>query len=253
MGKIPCFSAVGREISRILGVPFFPPEAYTVSVPKRMDGAMELIVISDLQIKLTLTRDDLGKYPPNAETGEIFRKILHDAGQLARDKSGAAPLPDGFEHGGGGRLYVQIYPSRGGGCELFVTRLPLCAADGRGEAGYLEEGKESLFRPVVIPSPARRYVYAFDSLGLLLRCCAGLSSMPRADAEETFGTAPLWADSAAYFSRDRRLCYLVLSEDTPAVGEYLGALCPDGTYAYINEHCTLLCSGNAVVKLGELA
>ena len=225
---------------------------------------MELIVINDLQIKLTLTRDDLGRYPPDAETGEIFREILRDAYRLGLDGTGASVLPDGFaQSGGSGRLYVQMYPSRGGGCELFVTRLPsLCAAEGKAVPPSPERSarnrEDTGFTPVTIPPPSPRFVYAFDSLGLLLRCCAGLSVLPaRFPSASDGGSRPdpsmFWKDSAAYASPDRRRCYLVLPEDTPSVGEYLGALCPEGTFAYINEHCVLLCSDNAVPKLGELA
>ncbi len=224
---------------------------------------MELIVINDLQIKLTLTRDDLGRYPPDAETGEIFRKILKDACRPSPDGSRAPALPEGFADGEAGTLYVQMYPSREGGCELFVTRLPsVCASDGKKELPLPEQSARSRedpgFRPVTIPPPERRYVYAFDSLGLLLLCCAGLSSLPlRApaayDGDASADPFDAWEDSAAYASPDRRRCYLVLPEDTPCVGEYLGALCPDGTFAYINEHCTVLCPSHAVPKLGKMA
>ncbi len=93
---------------------------------------MELIVISDSQIKLTLTPEDLDRYPPDAEEGALLRAILRDAAGIGTRNHASAALPAGFADRGG-RLFVQMYPSRRGGCELFVTRL-LPAASLSGDA-----------------------------------------------------------------------------------------------------------------------
>ena len=93
---------------------------------------MELIVINESQIKLTLTPADLDRYPPDAEEGALFRAILRDACLLGEREPGSSPIPAGFADRGG-KLFVQMYPSRRGGCELFVTRLPPARASSGGE------------------------------------------------------------------------------------------------------------------------
>ena len=209
---------------------------------------MELIVISESQIKLMLTPDDLGRYPPEIGTAALLRGILREAGKLP--DGSFAPLPKGFsENGKAGKLYVQMYPSRGGGCELFVTRIGSRAESeitgessrhGGGERcspANPSSAKKSLPRSL----PLRRVVYRFDELNLLLGCCAVLSRRPYS------------GESAAYSERGKRRYYLVLTEETPAPGEYLGSRCPDETFFYISEHCAPLCREDAVRKLGDLA
>ena len=206
---------------------------------------MELIVINETQIKLTLTPDDLERYPRHVGEGALFRAILHDAVRIGGEETGA--LPPGFTDRGG-KLYVQMYPSRRGGCELFVTRLPLTCAStspgecsgGRGAEGGTPEGslRRAALSPGVSPPGAsgRRAVYRFGALDLLLRCCSALARTQ--DGESLSG-------SAAFADRDRQKYYLILPAEHPTVGEYLGSLCPVGTVSYIEEHCVPICHPEA--------
>ena len=70
---------------------------------------MELIVISESKIKLMLTGDDMAMY--SGSTKDILNGIMRDV----RNKCGC--------RGMNGRIFIQMYPSRGGGCEMFVTKL----------------------------------------------------------------------------------------------------------------------------------
>ena len=63
------------------------------------ENGMELIVISDSQIKLMLSVSDMAPYSGTA--GEIVREILRDAQRLP----GIGRLD--------GRVFVEYYPSRG--------------------------------------------------------------------------------------------------------------------------------------------
>jgi negative regulator of genetic competence, sporulation and motility len=84
---------------------------------------MELIVIGENRLKIMLTEEDVDHYrlgeSRTAEltphTREILRRIFADARERI-----------GFDTEGK-RLFVQLYASKGGGCEIFVTKL--------GEAG----------------------------------------------------------------------------------------------------------------------
>ncbi len=80
---------------------------------------MELIVIDENKLKIMLSPPDMRHYDLRAErvdcadehTRKAFRHIFDDA-----------RTQTGFDTGGE-RLLVQLYTSRGGGCEIFVTKL----------------------------------------------------------------------------------------------------------------------------------
>ena len=84
---------------------------------------MEWIRISDNKLKIMLTAEDARRYALNCEaadytellTREAFREILSDV----RVESGFDAADE--------KLYIQMYPSKGGGCELFVTKMGLSA------------------------------------------------------------------------------------------------------------------------------
>ena len=183
---------------------------------------MELIVISDSQIKLMLSGSDMAPYSGTA--GEIVRQILRDAQRLP----GIGQLD--------GRIFVEYYPSKGGGCEMFVTRL--CAPHSVGTGG----GCELVLKPEREgPARGRKTVYSFPAMADLLACCAALLRLPYA------------GESAAYYDPVKKTYYLTLDAPTSVAAEHLGSLCPSDALYYINEHCDVVCAENAAGKLGVLA
>lgn len=79
---------------------------------------MELIVISENKFKIMLSEPDMRRYELNPEdmaetddhTRRAFRHLLDDCGEIGRDTRGE-------------RLLVQVYSSKEGGCEIFVTKI----------------------------------------------------------------------------------------------------------------------------------
>ena len=181
---------------------------------------MELIVISESQIKLMLTRTDLASY--SGSTGEVVREIIRDAHRIY----GIRRLD--------GRVYVQCYPSKEGGCELFVTQLSSA------ERALTKASEERLVTEIHA-HPGKKSVYSFPSMNALLGCCAALLRLSYDGA------------SAAYVDRFRNTYYLTLDHETHAAGEHLGSLCPAETIYYINEHCDVIRAPDAAEKLGVLA
>ena len=184
---------------------------------------MELIIISESKIKLMLSSADMAHY--SGGTKEILRGIVADA----CEKCGISSL--------GSRLFVQMYPSREGGCELFVTRL------GDREI-HMQAGEERTlteYRRYIYRERGNHIIYAFDEMNHLLACCYGLFR------------AGYSGSSRAYHDPDHRKYYLKLDCETPVPGENFGTLCPGQLYYYINEHCDIICMESAVEKLGKLA
>jgi negative regulator of genetic competence, sporulation and motility len=150
---------------------------------------MELIVISQSKLKITLTPPDMVKYALEGEkmdsvdprTRMAFRHIFRDV----RAESGFDT--EGYP------LFIQLYASKGGGCEIFVTKLedapPLPAADGEtigadasGLSAPLTEGEKKLLDTLtaeeVIPMEptviAAVRVFSFTELKDLTNACGRL-------------------------------------------------------------------------------
>lgn len=80
---------------------------------------MELLLISKDKLKVTLSALDMEKYEldcetidyDSTETRRAFWSILDEA----KHKTGFDAASD--------KVFIQVYPSRAGGCEMFVTRV----------------------------------------------------------------------------------------------------------------------------------
>ncbi len=204
---------------------------------------MELIRISDSKLKVMLSADDMRQYDLDCDSLDYdstkarraFWSILDDAHERT-----------GFD-AADGKMYVQMYPSKCGGCELFVTRLSLFYKSETGTRTGTAQITESA------DDKSRFSIYKFRTLGELLRVCARL-------AAQGFS-----AGSAAYADRVSDACFLLLEErghDLPSalggqkhycfIGEYNGVLCKMSAYAYIGEYCACICETDAVHTLAEL-
>ena len=198
---------------------------------------MELIVIDESRIKLMLTAEEMAEYRmADGGTREVLRGIMADA--YRKCGYGGAAMR--------GRIYVEMYPSREGGCELFVTRLAERAgrtiACERENGTGMKNGNESIlaeYRKYIFRG---RVIYAFERMEDLLGACLGLMKNGYC------------GESAAYLDEEKRGYYLILDRESSVVSENLGSLCRSSLYYYINEHCRRLCEGrDAVAILGKLA
>ena len=215
---------------------------------------MELIRIGDSKLKITLTSDDMTLYDldcdtmdyDNTETRKAFRDILDRAKHAT-----------GFDTAGD-RVFVQLYPSKKGGCEMYVTKLGLVCAERRD--GERTRTSAARVTHPNHPSPAaspqseigeereRLGAYRFEGMEPLLAVCRRLAARGYT------------AHSSAY--RDERArYYLLLCERAGAFGT------PSGEYAfitefgipenartvrlYISEHGSVIREGDAVAMLSR--
>ena len=80
---------------------------------------MELILINENKLKITLSRRDMKQYDldcdtidyDKTETRKAFWSILDEA----KHKTGFDAAKQ--------RVFIQLYPSKEGGCEMYVTKL----------------------------------------------------------------------------------------------------------------------------------
>ena len=161
---------------------------------------MEFILINDNKIKVMLTEDDLREFEieteeldySNTDTKRMFWDVLSRAKKLT-----------GFDTDGQ-RVLVQLYPSRHGGCEMFVTKIgTLCSADENcainkrtpiiSERITLDKGTDISHKP-----NKNLAAFSFESLNEAIAVCRRLSQLKYTE------------DSSAYIGDDNRY-YLILT------------------------------------------
>lgn len=209
---------------------------------------MELILINSSKLKIMLTGDEMKKYDLDTDmidydttaTRKAFWSILDDA----RSETGFDAASD--------RVFIQLYPSKKGGCEMYVTKLgESCALPrtGRTPSGTSRGSLQIIPADRRSGGRGRLGAYAFETLEALLCVCRLL-------------LARNWdGESRAYKDRHGKF-FLLLAE--PDMGGYapldeLSFISEYGTSEnaerlrlYISEHATCLCAADAVGKLGVL-
>ena len=195
---------------------------------------MEYIMINEEKLKVMLEQNDLAEWDISVEALDysnpdakcVFEEIL----QYARERFG-------FDTSGH-KVLLQLYPSRDGGCELFITKLPRLKS-GEQEKKEICEQKESI-------------AFGFEKLSHMLAVCNRLAD------KEFYVESEAWADENGKW-------YLILSgtdvslldelpfpSDISFISEYGEAQSPRALSLYLGEHAKSICPRDAVETLGNL-
>ena len=222
---------------------------------------MELIPINESKLKIMLDESDMKEYNigseadcANSETRLAIRHILD------RAKTQIGFNTEGSE------IFVQLYTSKGGGCELFVTKSTLATntpvtpsappekkAKKRSDAPVQKSLPDThVLPPQAAPKGKRgdtcKNVYSFDNIKELCRVCGLIA------------TRDISSLSSAY-KGDNGLYYLILEGD--GIREYsrldkLTFIREFGekeigydVYTYLSEHASIICKSNAVNILSQ--
>lgn len=199
---------------------------------------MELIRISDRKLKIMLTPSDMRHFELNSSTFGEDSTQMHHAFRLLLAEIQRQTDFEADDR----QISVQYFPSREGGCEMFISRLCECE----------EPGKESPRLPALQKHPAgfhREAAYRFDCLQTLLEVCQRLLRIHYIGKSDA-----LWDAHGGYhlilsflshtpFGTPEELCFLV---------EYGKLENASQVRRYLSEHGGLICRGNAVEVLGEL-
>ena len=214
---------------------------------------MELIRISDRKLKIMLTATDMCHFDLNVENfGEdsaqmhrAFRRLLNEI-----------RVKTGFE-ADNNHISVQYFPSREGGCEMFISNLSnddsesgVCSDPAFATRIQPREGMQ--IRPFKKHSGSfkKDCAYRFSVLQHLLQACKRLSGVG------------FIIESIAY--RDEKDVYFLFltimspspfstPEELDCVVEYGSIENASHLRLYIREHATVICPSNAVEQLSELA
>jgi len=214
---------------------------------------MELLRIGEEKLKIILTHEDLLSFEmeeadldyTNTETKRMLWELLHQA------KTAVGFFVDGH------RVLVQLYPSKSGGCELFVTKLGALACDcpEAPDPSEHSENKEDdgLYHfpksHTTTAKEGRLGAFCFETLDDLLCACRRLCQLRHKGKSYAYrsedGHYYLFLDgldATGYFSVDE---YSFLHE-------YGTAQAVSATEAMLSEHGTLFCPSDAVTSLGVL-
>ena len=233
---------------------------------------MELIVIDETKLKIMLTPPDMRHYDlhaermttANAATRNAFRHIFDDARERI-----------GFDTSGE-RLLVQLYTSRGGGCEIFVTKLcaeddlaSLESSDAAPLSDHHQDARETSAEDALLARLAKE-----ETMSLTPVTSSFAESAHRAEPPETVAYRFLEAEdlfalcrrlvasgydgeSEVYISDDRRaVWYLFLTpaagdEIPPFVREYATDVSDADTLRlYLTEHGRVICASGAAAVMG---
>lgn len=194
---------------------------------------MELLLISENKIKISLTKADLDAYGisfgdmdyGNTETRRVFWTLFDEV----KRKTGFDAAKS--------RIFVQVYPDMGGGCELYASRLQ---HSGSGAS----EPRVNVFQGLKerVSSEKETAVYRFDGASGLIAACKRLKALG-------------YSGCASAYSGDGGVFYLSLvgTDGTEQlIGEYGEQCLSAGTALYVSEHCRRICNGDAVNRLCEL-
>ena len=201
---------------------------------------MEFDFINESKLKILLNAQDLDEFELSAEeldySSTETKRMFWDILSRAKKRTG-------FDTDGH-RVLVQLYPSKDGGCEVFVTKIiPLCEeTDGCPALENPRKKKKS-------PSKTSYTVFSFETLKALSSACRGLLR------------TGYNGDSFAYIDEKKRWYLLLADLDfsgyTP-MDEYsflleFGSIENTETYkSYLSEHGKQICGSDAVQKLSLL-
>lgn len=204
---------------------------------------MDLILISESKLKVTLTPEDMKALQLSCDdidydstgTRRAFWSILDEAKQKT-----------GFD-AAHSRVFIQIYPSKDGGCELYVTKLSpetgssLKMTDRSCDSSdrlTLDRAGEFDLKKV------RGCAAEFETLSQLTNCCRRLY----ADGYR--------GKSYAYCDRSRiKTRYILILDgiaDINILREYGNLLDPDIVHIWVAEHCDEIRMSDAVETLRGL-
>ncbi len=196
---------------------------------------MELIVIDRDRMKIMLSSEELSSYKIDASAldteDEATKRKLYDIVDRAKRTAG-------FEWEST-RMFVQVFASLDGGCEMYVTRYSQLYDE---EVECMSQENSNEQKPST-PVRKRRLIYRFASVSDMLRACKALAMRGYSEPSE------------AYISEDGEMMYLVLYDggaDISVVLEYAEPVFFGGWALYIGEHASVLCERCAVESLGAL-
>ena len=183
---------------------------------------LELLRVTRSKLKISLDKEDMARFSllgdnmdyEDESTRRAFRKILSEV----REQTGFDTEKE--------RVMIRVFPSKDGGCEMFVT--------------MIDEGEVPAAQEPLIAPPVRVVFFRFSSLSSLLSAAALLTESGYEQKSALFGGGEDY-----YLS-------LTAEEKYPFLGEFSEECFSGITAAAVREHRPCLIAEGAVPLLYRL-
>ena len=204
---------------------------------------MELIRISDSKLKIMLTPMDMRQFELSTDSFYDDSEKMHRSFRLLLEEVRRQSGFEADDH----RISVQYFPSREGGCEMFISNL-----SGERERGTCALTPAQEIKPVTRTrgSFCRSFAYRFEWLDELLSVCRRLLPMDYITASSAYrddaGRYYLFINTfaASPFATPEELYFVV---------EYGSIENAAQLRLYLSEHGAVVCAEDAVGTLGVIA
>ena len=201
---------------------------------------MEYIIINDSKLKVMLDKEDFEALDISAEeldyTNPEAKGAFESIFEYAKDELG-------FDTSGY-RILLQLFPSRDGGCELFITKL--------GKLSVQKEDEHQKCHSTKRETELIKKAYSFDSLSSLLAVCKILSSNSSAPESSAFvdteGRWYLLLLLDGNFDEDE----LKMLSALTFITEYGHRESTNTLSLYLGEYGKEICGNNAIEVLGKI-
>lgn len=190
---------------------------------------MELIKINSSKLKIILSAEDITELGLNPESKDcedsLSMKSFRDILEKARVKTGFTS--------GASRLYVQFYPSKDGGGEMYVTK--------KEYQSYISQNKH--FGDTAKVPESSTYIAVFTAFETMLRLCKRLKQ------DDYIGESTLYTYNDEYILI---LCGHSYSNYYTYLSEYSECSVANSIkLAFIEEHGSLICKNTTVETFCE--
>ena len=206
---------------------------------------MEYILINESKMKVMLEESDLADMDisaceldyANPEAKELFGNIL-----------GYAKDEFGFDTSGH-RVLLQLYPSKDGGCEIFITRLGKLEESDSAKSRSAEEKERKPLK-----KSKRRRAFRFERLSDLVNVCKRLRESGLSPQSEAFTDINgEWFLFLSYKDDEySQVLDMIPVNELSFIYEYGSSEDAKALALYLGEYGKAICSSNAVETLSRL-
>jgi negative regulator of genetic competence, sporulation and motility len=204
---------------------------------------MELIRISDSKLKIMLTPMDMRQFELSTDNFYDDSEKMHRSFRLLLDEVRRQSGFEADDH----RISVQYFPSREGGCEMFISNL-----SGERDRGTCALTPAQEIKPVTRTrgSFCRSFAYRFEGLDELLSVCRRLLPIDYITASSAYRD-----DTGRYYLilNTYAASPFAMPEELYFVVEYGHLENAAQLRLYLAEHGTTVCAEDAVGILGVIA
>ncbi|MBQ9941227.1 MAG: adaptor protein MecA [Clostridia bacterium] len=185
---------------------------------------MELLRITDNELKIILSKQDLNEFDLTVRTIDYnttkTRKAMWEIFDRAKAQTGFDAAKN--------RIYVRLFPLSDGGCEMYVSKIPRV-------------------RPSYVPHATKKVLfykgydcaYMFESYEELCSACDIIG-------RQKFSSLYV-GNNGSYILLLRNV--ICRGYEAGILSEYGKKMALKYINEYLNEHYTLLCEGNATEKI----